>query len=75
MFVCSICTWDGIVQGVGQQEVEVLSVASLLLKPRLQYHLHSEHTVFHLLQVDVRSQHQTVCQRAHRGISIIIIIL
>lgn len=35
MFECSTFTWDGIVQAAGQQEVEVLSVPSLLLKPRL----------------------------------------
>lgn len=59
------CTWGGVVHGAGQQEVEVLLVSSLLLEPRLQHHLHGEHVVLHLLQVDLGSQHQTVCWR-HR---------
>lgn len=68
MFVCTTCTWNGIVQGAGQQEVEVLSVASLLLKPRLQHCLHGKHAVFHPLQVNLRSQHQTVWWRTHINI-------
>lgn len=60
MFACSISTWNKTVQWARQQEVEVLPVSSLLLKPRLQHHLHGEHTVFHLLQVDLRSQQQRV---------------
>lgn len=68
MFVCTTCTWNGIVQGAGQQEVEVLSVSSLFLKPRLQHRLHGEHAVFHPLQVNLRSQHQTVWWRTHINI-------
>lgn len=59
------CTCGGVVHGAGQQEVEVLLVSSLLLEPRLQHHLHGQHVVLHLLQVNLGSQHQTVCWR-HR---------
>lgn len=47
-------TWNGSVLGAGQQQVEVLSVSCLLLKPRLQNRFHGNHTVFHPLQVDLR---------------------
>ena len=66
MFVCSTSTWNKTVQGAWQQEVEVLPVSSLLLKPRLQHCLHGEHTVFHQLQVDLRSQQQRVWRWTHR---------
>lgn len=56
-------TWSVMVRGGWQQQVEVLSVSSLLLKPRLQHGFHGEHVVFHSLQVDLHSQHQTVCRR------------
>lgn len=61
-------TWYGAVRGAWQQQMEVLSVSSLVLKPRLQHRFQGEHTVLHPLQVDLRPQHQTLYR--HMGVLI-----
>lgn len=67
----SVClTWNGIIRGAWQQEMELFSVSSLLLKPCLEHSLHSENVVLHLLQVDFSPQQKRVCRSAHRSSNI-----
>lgn len=65
--VCVCLTWNEPIHGARQQEVKVLPVSALLLKPCLEHGLYGKHAVLHLLQVDLGPQHQRVWTRSVWG--------